>query len=77
MLEAERMHEGSAIRPSERPVTILDRVGPAGPVVAIVGTTLVLLLLILTVVAASIGLGYEGRGGVGPDRPPPPPSSSK
>jgi hypothetical protein len=30
-------------------------------------------ILILGFVVASLGLGYEGRSSVGPDRPPPPP----
>lgn len=43
-----------------------------GGIAAIISAAAVVALLIAWIVAASLGLGADGRPGVGPDRPPAP-----
>ena len=52
---------------------------PAGHVmeaVKVIVTALIVAILILGFVVLSLGLGGEGHGGVGPDRPPQPVTSA-
>jgi len=53
-------------------VTDASRARSVGRIATVVGAVAIVALLIGWVVAASLGLGADGRAGVGPDRPPAP-----
>jgi hypothetical protein len=51
---------------------IEDRIRSIARIVTVLGALLIEALLILGCVVLSLGIGAEGRPGIGPDRPPPP-----